>query len=221
MFNIFKIQDVQIPDYELKKRYYKLFLGGAVDSAQKIYEDNPQLQGECLNAELLNQLLSAILELERRKIINVDDYLESEMTRRQISIMNLIYMQEYNNTKSYSVNNFVLYGDEIYYCYKTPPIGTLPTNSNYWIKLKLKGEKGTITYGVNYLGIYHNDVFYNEKDMVVYDNILYVAKETTSGQLPPDNPNVWLECVRVNNRIIYVSQTEPIMDVGDIWIKIL
>lgn len=222
MFDLLRFQDIQIDDKDLKVQYYRNILNGDVDNAQRIYADNPQLKGKCVNAENLNNLLLGILDLERLYDTNVTQFLNDELSNFHININEMIYMQDFNPSTQYNVNNFVLYNDEIYFCVAKPPINTLPTNATYWLYLGLKGEQGASSLGVEYKGIWVSNVTYKPKDMVSYDNDLYVAINGSKGENPSMSPTNWHKSVDMIEQIIYVSETEPSgLIKGDIWIEIL
>ena len=55
-------------------------------------------------------------------------------------------MGVYNNTIQYQVNNWVTYTvqgvTQLYICIVQPPLGTAPTNTNYWRTFTVQGEQG-------------------------------------------------------------------------------
>lgn len=113
------------------------------------------------------------------------------------------------------------YNDEIYYCFKRPPIGTLPTNETYWIYLGLHGEDSRIGLGVKYQGNWSSSKTYNKYDMVVYSNQLFVAKESNSNKIPTISTE-WSLQMSVEEQGIFVSGEEPPnIKQGNIWIQIL
>ena len=222
MLNIYRMQDSQIADDELKIQYYKAFLNGDVATAQNIYNDNPQLQGKVIEKDIFNQLLNGILTLEENYDTGVTQYLTNQLSKFQININELITMQTFSPITQYEINNFVLYNDLFYFCYEKPPVGTLPTNTTYWLELGLKGDKGAYSLGVNYKGNWSNVIPYKTKDMVVYNNDLYVVISGNTNKNPSTNPDLWFKAVDIIPKIIYISITEPNgLTSGDIWMKIL
>lgn len=222
MLQLYRIQDIQLSDVSLKEQYYNLFLQGNINQAQQIYKDNPQLQGKVINADILNQIINSVESLENLWFNNVPLTLSNLSANYQISIDELIYMATFNPSTKYEINNFVLYNDEIYFCIVSPPVGTLPTNTTYWLYLGLKGKAGDISLGITYKGEWINTNSYKAKDMVVFQNNLYVARTDNTSQIPNNNPNTWLLAVEIIPRGIYVSTTEPPnLTSGDMWLKII
>lgn len=222
MFDILKLQDLRLENAQLRQDYYNYFISGDIASALQILSDNPSLASQVMNAENLNQYVSAILELENLYDTNATKFLASGVSTYQLNIDNLIYIQNFSATVQYTVNNFVLYNNDIYYCYNTPTIGTLPTNTAYWKFLGLSGEDGVPSLNVNYQGAWNSAQTYTQKDMVVYQNNLYVAIGTSINKNPVTSPQDWYLAVTMIKAKIYVSKEEPPnLGVGDIWVRII
>lgn len=218
--NFKRLQDINLEDAILKQEYYNLMFNGNIDSARQILADNQQLSTKVINAENLNILIDNILELEGLYHTNVTDFLANELSEFQINIDELVYMKNFNSSEQYVINNFVLYNEEVYYCYEQAPIGTLPTNTTYWVYLGLKGEKGSPTLGVCYQGEWVEENNYLKNDMVQYSNQLFVARVDSKGVDPTDNTK-WLLAVKIEPLGIHISETEPSgLRVGDVWIKL-
>lgn len=221
MFDIRRLEDININEVTLKQQYYNSFINGNIDDAHNLIDNNPELKFKVINAENLNKLIEHILDLERNYFNGVENVLESHLTKYQIDINDLIYLKNYSSSYQYEVNNFVLYNDEIYYCFKKPPIGTIPTNKTYWIYLGLKGEDSYPSLGVKYQGNWSSSKNYNKYDMVVYQNQLFVAKEDNSNKIPSVSTE-WSLQMAVEEQGIFVSEEEPPnIQHGNIWIQIL
>lgn len=221
IFDIRKLQDISIEEIQLKEKYYKFFIDGDIDNAKKIIEENDNLKSKVLNSENLNKIIDNILLLENKYFDGVENKLNNHLNSYQININNLIYLNNYNSNEQYDVNNFVLYNDEIYYCYKKPNIGTLPTNNNYFIYLGLHGEKARNPLGVKYQGAWSSSKSYNKYDMVVYQNQLFVAEQSNRNKNPSSSIE-WSLQMKVEEQAIFISDVEPSsIKYGNIWIEIL
>lgn len=222
MIQLRKLEDINIEEVKLKEQYYNDFINGNIDKAQKTILDNPSLKFKVLNAENLNALLNGIMLLENGYYDNVDKKLDNHLKDYQIKIDELIYLNDYKPSEKYEINNFVLYNKEIYYCKLNPPIGTLPTNTVYWIKLGLKGENGEPSLGISYKGNWNSGISYKKYDAIIYQNKLYVAKKNNSNSNPISDTTAWSLQMQVEEQGIYVSDTEPPnIKEGNIWIQIL
>ena len=216
------LQDIHLEDVSLKTQYYNYFLNGEIDNAKQVITSHSSLSSKVLNAENLNNLVNGILELEQNLYTNIDNYLTTKVNQYQISVDELVYMNEFSSTTQYEINNFVLYNDEIYFCKAIPTIGTLPTNTSYWLYLGLKGENGYYASGVLYSGLWDNAINYNIYNMVIYEGLLYVSKTSNVNINPStDDETNWLK-LEIEKQSIYFSETEPSnIPIGGIWFKIL
>ena len=222
MFQLYRLQDIQIADVDLKAQYYSLFLDGNIDGARLLAEANEQLNSKVISKDNLNRLVDAILGLEGYYDDGVTQYLDGLTNEYQVSIDDLIYMTLYNALLQYEINNVVMYNDELYYCYAKPPIGTLPTNTSYWLYLGLKGDNGNPSLGVDYKGAWSSSVTYSEYDMVVYQSRIYVAKTSNINKIPKDNPTEWFLAMDVMKQGIYISTSGATgLSKGDLWLYII
>ena len=222
MFQLYRIQDMQVSDISLKAQYYNLFLDGDIDSARQLIETNEQLNSKVISEDNLNRLVDAILALEGYYDDGVTKYLDNLTSQYQVSIDDLIYMTLYNASLQYEINNIVMHNDDLYYCYARPPIGTLPTNTNYWLYLGLKGADGNPSLGVDYKGAWSSSTSYNEFDMVVYQNLIYVAKGTNINEIPKNNPTQWFLAMDIMKQGIYISTSGAMgLSNGDLWLYII
>lgn len=220
MFDIRRLEDINLNEVILKQDYYNYFLNNNIDEAKQLIKKNPQLNNKVLNAENLNKIVKYIMNLENNCYNNIDNVLKNHISDYQIEIDDLIYLQKYNNSKQYEINNFVSYNNEIYFCIKRPNIGTSPTNNLYWLYLGLRGEKADYDLGVNYKGNWTN-INYNKFDMVSFENKLYVAKRANINKQPNINSNDWSLQVSLKSSKITISREKPLQEKNEIWIQIL
>ena len=222
MFQLYRLQDIHIDDVGLKAQYYSLFLSGDIDGADALVSANPQLETKVINANMLNKIVDAIMSLEGYYDDGVTQYLANLTNEFQLSIDELIYTSTYNGASQYEINNIVMYNDELYYCYARPTIGTLPTNTSYWLYLGLKGKNGNPSLGVDYKGAWNSLANYSTYDMVVYNRLIYVAKTDNTNKIPKDNPTEWMVAMDIMKQGIYVSTSGATgLSLGDIWLYIV
>lgn len=222
MIQIRKLQDINIGEVKLKEKYYNEFINGNINEANKIINNNPELKFKVINSENLNALINGIMMLENNYYNNVDNILNDHLTKYQFDIDELIYLKEYKQNEQYEINNFVSYNGDIYYCKLKPNIGTLPTDTTYWIKLGLKGEDGLVSLGVVYKGNWSSAISYNKYDAIVYQNNMYVAKKDNFNANPISDTLSWSLQMHVEEQGIYVSNiAPPNIKQGNIWIQII
>ncbi len=221
MFQIYRLQDAHLEDVDLIEEYYKYFFANDINNAHKIIEDNPNLNSKVLNQNSLNKIVNSINELENWYDRDVTQNLSDKLNMFQLSIDELIYLTDYNNSIQYEKFNFVYYNEELYFCFKQPPIGTLPTNKTYWVYLGLKGEEGVYGLGLNYKGNWISNTIYKKNDMVVYQKTIYVARKESNNQIPVTVSDYWMPLININERGIYISDFQPVnIKKGQLWIEL-
>ena len=213
-------QDISLKEVGFKTQYYEDFTNGNIDKAKEVIRNN-NLSDKVLQAEDLNMFSNNILSLEK-KYLNFIQSLNDKQKEYQIKINDFLYLGEFNKNRQYEINNFIKYNKEIYFCHKKPPIGTVPTNDNYWTFLGLKGEVGSKSLGVKYQGEWNKTTSYSKFDMVNYQNNLFVCKINNSNKQPNLNLNEWSLQMQVSNSKILVQDTEPQnINNNEIWFQIL
>lgn len=221
--DIRRIQDINLDDINLRTRYYAYLMECSISEARLMVNAYPQLRGKVLDAETLNQFVNKVLDLEQNYYTDVEDVLNNELDIFNIRIDDLVYVGEYDNTETYERGNFVIYNSQLYFCI-APIDQTItdiaPTNTTYWLYLGLEGDKGTPPLGVKFKGLWNSSTTYGEKDMVAYDNKLYVAKIPSLGVVPP-NSTYWLLALTNEPQTIYVQEDAPLgVQEGSIWFRI-
>lgn len=209
-------QDIHLSDVDLRNQFVSLFLAGDYIGAFSILNDNPQLDSKKFVAEILNMLSAKIMNIQDLYYTNVDDFLASEVIRFQVLLDNYKRIGTYNNVTQYKLNNFVIYNNLVYLCILQPPVGTLPTNTTYWALIGLRGEKGAAGIDTSLKYAWNPSVTYNTKDVVEYDDILYVAKSANINKIPSSSVE-WEIFLEVNKRYIHTDSVGTGLTTGDIW----
>lgn len=216
-------QDIHTSDKQLKNSYITYFLTERYRDAMNIISDNPQLNSKTFVAECINEI-SDILYLEEEIIYNnINPYLNNLSNEFNRIINQFINKQSWSATTDYSLYNFVIYNNLVYmYINSAPSTGHLPTDNNYWLEIGLRGEKGAD--GISNIRVKYNwnsTSTYQALDLVIYNNSLWVAKQSNSGQAPSTSPSYWELFLSPAKAEIYVSTNEAERFVGNIWYEIL
>lgn len=168
-------------------QYQQYYDQGNFELANSVLENNPTLKRIIVNASTINKMLDGIVAIERFYLNDVQTYLQ-----------NIIQLKgEWSaSTKypKYSVVTYTYHSDqEAYLCLSNDcPIGTLPTDTNYWTPWTAKGEKGESGTGLTPRGVYSATVDYYKDDMVAYNNALWAAVEDNFGQVPNTSSSSWI-----------------------------
>lgn len=220
------MDDMHLSNQSSFLAYYQAMAANNIDEANSILEDNPDLADEIMNSENINELLSELYNRELEPKEDIDYFLDDELETFQTMINNTNNVGEWNSTTQYYSHNLVYYNDKGYFCYSTtnPPIGTLPTDTNYWLEFDIKGLTG---YGglsnLNYVGIWSSTQSYNMGDMVFYQNKLWYANSANTNYPPNLNHYPWsLIAVPSPATKTAIQSSEPEgYDEGTFWFQII
>lgn len=219
-----QFQDIHLSDaqlYTLFRQYYK---NGAYQEALNLLAQNPQLDWKGITADNLNKLSEQVYGIENLYYVDVEEYLANLLQSMQTDVDNLANLHEYDPTQQYYENNFVFYNNEAYFCIQEPPIGTLPTNTTYWLYLGLFGGKGN--YGITnltFVGPWNINTLYTTNQVVYIDKTFYWAIQSSQGQDPStDTSNTyWSVLFTVQPQQIIVDQAQPVgLNTNDFWFQV-
>lgn len=214
-------QDIQIPDVNLQQQLQQYFKSGQYAEALSLLTNNAtQLQGKAFIANILSTIASGVLVLEQYYNTGVTVYLSNLLTQYTTLINSIRKRSSWQSTVQYIPYNFVVYNNDIYMCFQQPPIGTLPTDTQYWLYLGLRGQQGVPGVDVNMRYNWNATNTYAPNDLVVYDSNIYVALTNNTNVIPTSSQTDWLLFLKINKGQIYVGTTPPINPSNDtIWFK--
>ena len=203
-------QDIQIPDFTLKREFYDYFRTGQYAEALSVLNTNEeQLRGKAFVANTINIIINGLLNLEDRYYSGVTVFLSDLALKYQQLINNLRRRGDWVDSVQYVPYNFVIYNDTIYMCFSQPPVGTLPTNTQYWLEFDLRGPKGPPGVDVNMKYEWNRDTTYYPNDLVTYQNNIYVALVENNRVLPGSNPDTWLLFIKIEIGQLFVGSLPP------------
>jgi len=204
--NFQRFIDITLDTYALAKEFESKFQSGDIAGAYALLEENPQLKRSYIGAATLNPIIDAINALQLLFTESIQEYL-----------MNIVKPQGgYSPTVKYKKYDVVLYANnsalETYMCFRNDtPIGTLPTNTNYWWPLTLRGERGLPGTGLVPYGIWSPYITYPKDALVTYNNILWASSEENTNVIPSINSSVWYKILEINvNDLTYIDSTTNI-----------
>lgn len=214
--NFDKFLDPTLEMLTVINQYYTLFDAGDLAGATALIESNPTLKQMVINADNLNQLRDMCISLERFFNDNVQQY-----------IMGVIKVPvDYNPSSKYIRYDIVGYviglAKQYYWCFKDDtPIGTLPTDTNYFIPITLRGEQGASGTGLSFRGSWDNISQFYKDDCVVDNNILWSANVDNVASEPTLESLDWTYVMGIQKQIM-ISDTQPTTQIeGDIWYAII
>lgn len=219
-FDLIKWQDLALKNESLRQQFMQYFREGYYSQALALITDNVDIDSETVRPEVFNMINISLTYLQNLYYNSVEVVLSEDEQQFQLMINNFINKKEFSATATYVPYNFVVYNQEIYMCLKATTVGILPTNTDYWLLIGLKGEIGATAIDTTLRYKWDYKITYSVKDVVTYDNILYVAKTRNNNSQPDINPEDWELFMKIPRAKIIVSATEPNPDalvVGGQW----
>ena len=218
-------QDLHYSDQNARTTYYQAGIDEKFDDmvnvvyeSEGVIKDN--LKGKAVVEELYNQYNEAILQLETYNQVGVHDILAQHLIDYNIDISQVEGLGDYNAAAEYKVGNIVIYETKSYFVKSNPPVGTLPTDTNYFVELGLKGDKGITSLGFSGCGAWNSETEYPVDFMVTHDDDLYIALEANTNQTPSDDSTYWKKVISFNKSSVKFSSTAPTYNAdGALWMQ--
>lgn len=222
-FDIIKWQDLALKNENLRQQFMQYFREGYYSQALALITNNADIDSETVRPEVFNMINTSLTYLQNLYYNSVEVVLSEDEQQFQYMINNFINKKEFSATEIYVPYNFVVYNEQIYICIKETTAGILPTNTDYWLLIGLKGEIGATAIDTTLRYKWDYKITYSPKDVVTYNNVLYVAKNRNNNSQPDINPEDWEVFMTIPRAKIIVSATEPNPDAlveGGQWWKI-
>ena len=214
-------QDIQIDDVGLRNQFNLYMRNGQyIDAVRLLRTSEEQLKGKAYIAKTITTIINGLLGLQNSFNTGVNIFL-SDLASEYVDLINTLRkIGEWNSVLTYVPYNFVSYQKDIYMAIKDVPINTLPTNTEYWLKLGLRGEDGADGVDVNLQYSWKIDTPYRDMDLVSYGTNLYLALQDNVGVQPDTNPDIWLPFLVVAKGQINVGMNPPDNpEIDTIWFK--
>lgn len=213
-------QDIQIPDVVLRQQFRQYMETGQYAEALAILSNNGnQLKGKAYIADTINKIISGVVNLQERYNTGVTVYLSDLAIQYNVLIDNLRKRGNWQSNIQYTPYNFVVYDENIYMCFQKPPLGTLPTDTTYWLFLGLRGSVGVPGTNVSMRYDWNAGTPYELNDLVVYNGNIYCAKNANTNVVPTDL-NTWVLFLATSEGKINVGVNPPEKPVRDmVWFQ--
>lgn len=209
-------------DGPLIAQYQAAMEAGNQTQANQILAQIPQGTQKIITATSLNDLTAAILAVERFYKDNIADYIETQQQSWLTVIQQFSYKGVWQNGTSYVVNNMVSYTvsglNLIYIATSTPPVGTAPTNTQYWRVLTIQGQSGESGDGLSYRQEWNSSTTYSTNDAVTYDGAVWMALQLSQNRLPDSSPQYWRLVMNLETVAYPIQDTVPTnLQVDGLW----
>lgn len=214
--------DIIASDGALVLQYQQAMQVGNTVLANQILAQIPSATQKIIKATDLNKMTQAILAVERFYQTDVEPYIQEQQANWLEIIQRFSYKGEWASGTTYEVNNFVSYtvsgATLIYLATSNPPVGTPPTNTNYWRLLSIQGQQGPSGEGVSYRQEWNSSAQYYTDDTVTYGGALWIATQNSQGQTPQSGSQYWQLVMSLGLTTYPIQDSEPTgQEVGGLW----
>lgn len=163
-----------------------------------------------------------MLAVERFYSTDIQPYVEDKQAEWLAIINQFTYKGVWSSGTSYEVNNLVTYTTSgltlVYLATATPPVGTVPTNAQYWRLLTIRGQQGVSGQGLSYRQEWSVSAVYEINDAVTYTGTLWMALAPSQGVQPGTNSSIWRQIISLQTASYPIQDTEPSgLSQGDLW----
>lgn len=186
--NIDEMQDITADLLELQNQFYSFINAGNLAGAKTLLNNNPQLLPCLFNADKYNALRDTIVALQRMFLGDIEDYIMNISQPKGEWKEDVVY-------KKYDVVSYIYEDATQFYCARVMevPINTLPTNTDYWTPVTLRGMRGHTGLGLTPSGDWsETEQYYNFVDengiphvsMVYEQNKFWIATTNNINSQP-------------------------------------
>ena len=209
-------------DGPLIAQYQQAMEAGNTTLANQILTQIPQGTQKIITATDLNKLTQAIQAVERFYKTDIQPYIQNQQQSWLTIINQFSYQGVWESGTSYVVNNLVSYTvsglNLVYIATSTPPVGTAPTNTQYWRLLTIQGQQGASGEGLSYRQEWNSSTQYATNDAVTYDGALWMALQASQNRLPDANPQYWQLVMSLETMTYPIQDTVPTnLQVDGLW----
>lgn len=218
------MDDMHLKNKDIFKQYYDAMSNNNVSLSQQILSTNPEINNQIFTSENINPIITGINDRELRPKTDIDYYLNQLESDFQEMINNTVVREVFDKTTQYYPHNLVYYQEKGYYTLLKPPIGTLPTDSNYWLEYDIRGLKGYGGfYNINFKYDWNATTQYHAGDMVIFQNKLWWAVIDNINYAPNLDHLPWaLSMLPLMPIKTPIQRAEPSgYSMGDFWFRII
>ena len=209
-------------DGPLIAQYQAAMEAGNQTQANQILAQIPQGAQKIITAVTLNQLSQAILAIERFFLTDIEPYIQNQQQSWLTIINQFSYKGNWASGTSYTTNNLVSYTvsgiNLVYIAISAPPVGTPPTNTQYWRLLTIQGPQGDSGEGLSYREEWVNSNSYAINDAVTYNGAIWMAIQPSQNIEPSLNSQYWELVMNLETTAYPIQDTVPTnLQVGGLW----
>lgn len=218
--------NINASDGNYIKRYQLAIQEGDYNKAQEAYKEIPNVERKLISAKHLNKLSDACLAVEKFYKTDIKDYIENKQKEWEIIVDRFQYKGIWNAGTQYEKNNYVDYivdGNKLLYIATSkPPLGTRPTDPNYWRIFGIKGAQGEAGKGLVFALKWDATARYGVGNVVTYENALWVSLKENINNSPYIDSDIWEMIGRLELATYPVQAATPTnQKSGELWFKVI
>lgn len=218
--------NMTIDDANAINGYQQAMRDGDYSLAQQYFNQITNGSRKILDAEKINTLMETCMAIERFYLSDIAPYLNNKQNEWEGIINTFRFLGDYSASNSYKKNNFVLATPnnypELFLCIQDAPVGINITNTSYWRALTIRGQQGQSGVTLSFRYTWDSTQTYYNQDIVVYDNMIFVATTQSTNQIPSASSSYWDLLYTVSQEIYPFSSSSPtVTEIGGLWFEIL
>lgn len=208
--------------------YQQAMRDGNYQLAQQYFSNITNGSSKIMDANKINTLMQTCIAIQRFYESDIEPYLQTKQLEWENIINTFRYLGNFSSSVNYKKNNFVLSSingyPQLFLCISDAIAGTPITNTNYWQPLTLRGEQGSSGETLTFRYDWDATQTYYTQDVVVYNNVIWVATSQNSNQ-PPSNSSIYWNFLYTASQDIYPfsssSSTPTVTEIGSLWFEII
>ncbi len=212
--------DITADDAVNVKGFQEAMLAGNTELANTYFNQITNANKKFVTADSMNTLFQTCIAAQRLYKNNYADFVTQKQAEWEEQVNQMSYKGPFSLTTQYKQNNYVTYNNNIYIVISNPPIGTYPTDTNYWRMMTIAGRAGTPGANMSFVGEWSATQTYSVQNIVLYGDGLWAATAASTNQIPAEGSTYW-QLIYRNAPVIYpVQATQPAeQNVGDLWFQ--
>lgn len=214
--------DVTASDGPYIQQYIQALQQNDLQTAQTVLAQIPAASQKLVQAMDLNQLIQAMMAVERFYSTDIYPYIQTQQQNWQAIVNQFSYISAWAPNTTYDINNMVSYSSGgsnlIYIAIDDVPVNVQPTNTQYWRQMTIQGESGGTGPGLSYLQDWNNSTQYVQNNAVTYDGAIWMALQANTGTQPGTSSSTWQQIISFTNGMYPVQATQPSgLGNGQLW----
>lgn len=214
--------DVTASDGPYIQQYIQALQQNDLQTAQTVLAKIPAASQKLVQAMDLNQLIQAMMAVERFYSTDIYPYIKTQQQNWQAIVNQFSYISAWAPNTTYDINNMVSYSSGgsnlIYIAIDDVPVNVQPTNTQYWRQMTIQGESGGTGPGLSYLQDWNSSTQYVQNNAVTYDGAIWMALQANTGTQPGTSSSTWQQIISFTNGMYPVQVTQPSgLGNGQLW----